>query len=150
MRDKITIPVELLSHVKKAELDKFIDAYRQLHSIGEKDDYELATLIADHFGVTIYELKSNCRKTNITIARQLYMTILRLTTNKTLTKIGAVVNRNHATVLHAIKTVKNDYQHDPRRRALIRNVVNKLDEARQTVVFETLRERSYGRDTISS
>lgn len=150
MRDKITIPVELLSHVKKQELNKFINAYISLHTLNDEDDADLGEMVAKFFGITVYELKSGCKKADMTFARQIYMTILRMTTGKPLTKIGAIVNRNHATVLHAVKTVINDYEHDPRRRAIIKNLVNQLDDARKTVVFEALKERSYSRDTASA
>jgi ATP-dependent RNA circularization protein (DNA/RNA ligase family) len=51
-------------------------------------------------------LASPARKREIVEARQIFMVILRKETEASLAEIGAFVNRDHATVLHAFKTVE--------------------------------------------
>lgn len=66
--------------------------------------------IADKMVITIDQLKSKTRKREVVQCRQMYFKRAKETTNASLAKIGLLVNRDHATVLHGIKTVDNDYE----------------------------------------
>ena len=48
-----------------------------------------------------------CRKRDFVIVKQVTMTLFKLRTNLSLTAIGNYFERDHATTLHSIKTVKN-------------------------------------------
>jgi chromosomal replication initiator protein len=65
--------------------------------------------VSDHFDIPIDLLKSESRKQNIKDARQVYMiSALRFTKFPSGT-IGKLVERDHATVLHARKKYDEDY-----------------------------------------
>ncbi|KAA0446110.1 MAG: chromosomal replication initiator protein DnaA [Candidatus Thioglobus sp.] len=62
---------------------------------------------AKHYGVTVSDLSSKSRKQNIVFARQMAIFIAHEMTNLSLSKIGRHFgNRDHSTVLHAIKKIK--------------------------------------------
>ena len=65
-------------------------------------------IIADYFGVDIESLHSKTRKRNVVQARQLAMFFSKKYTKNSLSTIGSQIGqRDHATVLHACKTVEN-------------------------------------------
>ena len=65
-------------------------------------------IIADYFGLDIESLHSKTRKRNVVQARQLVMFFSKKYTKNSLSTIGSQIGqRDHATVLHACKTVEN-------------------------------------------
>ena len=65
-------------------------------------------LIADYFNLDIESLHSKTRKRNVVQARQLAMFFSKKYTKNSLSTIGIQIGqRDHATVLHACKTVEN-------------------------------------------
>lgn len=65
-------------------------------------------IIADYFNLDIESLHSKTRKRNVVQARQLAMFFSKKYTKNSLSTIGSQIGqRDHATVLHACKTVEN-------------------------------------------
>jgi len=65
-------------------------------------------IIADYFGLDIESLHSKTRKRNVVQARQLAMFFSKKYTKNSFSTIGSQIGqRDHATVLHACKTVEN-------------------------------------------
>jgi chromosomal replication initiator protein len=65
-------------------------------------------VVADYFGLTIVEIQSKTRKREIVQARQLAMFFSKKFTKSSLTTIGHELGKkDHATVLHACRTVNN-------------------------------------------
>ena len=65
-------------------------------------------IIADYFNLDIESLQSKTRKRNVVQARQLAMFFSKKYTKNSLSTIGSQIGqRDHATVLHACKTVEN-------------------------------------------
>ncbi len=60
------------------------------------------------FKVSVEELKSRSRKRAITFPRQVAMFLTRKYTEESLADIGSHYNRDHSTVLHAIKVINRD------------------------------------------
>lgn len=70
-------------------------------------DYILET-VADHFGITVKDILSNKRSSNIAYPRHICMFICRELTNSPLAEIGNKLgNRHHSTVLHSIEFIEN-------------------------------------------
>jgi len=61
--------------------------------------------VASVMQVSIELLKSKTRERDIAVARQIYFKRAKLFTKASLSKIGAMVNRDHATVIHGINVV---------------------------------------------
>ncbi len=62
-------------------------------------------LVCSQYGVSLEELGSRSRRREISVPRQVAMYLARKHTEDSLVDIGRIFNRNHATVLHAIKVM---------------------------------------------
>lgn len=69
---------------------------------------EITKTVAEVFGIEYHLLFTKTRKRNVVVARQVAMYVIKkkVDTNS-LANIGAFFNKDHATVLHAIRTVDN-------------------------------------------
>ncbi len=86
----------------------------------------IASAVCEHFEVSEKMLLSKSRKKEIALARQVAMYIAKKMTDKPLVEIGLNLgNRNHATVLHAIKTVNDQMEYD----AMLRRSVHQIENA---------------------
>jgi chromosomal replication initiator protein len=66
-------------------------------------------LIGSQFRVSIEDLRSRSRKRSLsTFPRQMAMYLTRKYTDKSLADIGNMYNRDHSTVLYAIKVITKD------------------------------------------
>ncbi|MCQ2351198.1 MAG: chromosomal replication initiator protein DnaA [Paludibacteraceae bacterium] len=69
---------------------------------------EIRDIVCDFYGVSLESILSETRKREIVQARQVAMYFAKLKTKDSLTTIGTTIGkRNHATVLHACKTVQD-------------------------------------------
>lgn len=70
-------------------------------------------IIADHFGITVADIKSNKRNAEITVPRQVCMYLLRNMTDLSLKGIGAILGgRDHSTIKHGSEKVASDLEKD--------------------------------------
>jgi len=65
----------------------------------------IGEIISREFNVSYKDLQSRSRKKIITFPRQVAMYLGRKHTEESLDQIGKIFNRNHATVLYAVKVV---------------------------------------------
>ncbi len=65
----------------------------------------ILNLVADQFKVGVDELKSRSRKKNVSFPRQVIMYLSRKYTDNSLADIGRVLNRDHSTVVHSIRSI---------------------------------------------
>lgn len=65
----------------------------------------IGELVSGQFKVSLEDLRSRSRKRSITFPRQVAMYLSRKYTEESLSDIGKTFNRDHSTVLHAIKAV---------------------------------------------
>jgi chromosomal replication initiator protein len=115
-KKKITI------ELAKAMIDKFVRNTSREISI----DY-IQKVVCDYFDMPIDLLKSKTRKREIVQARQLTMYFAKQLTKSSLASIGAQCgNKDHATVLHACRTVNNLTETDKRFRAYVDDLRKKL------------------------
>lgn len=73
------------------------------------DIYHILGEVSELSGITIEDLKSRSRKREVVITRQYYFKRSKEKTKSSLAAIGALVGKDHATVLHGIKAVENTY-----------------------------------------
>ena len=94
---------EISLTLAKNMIDRFVKSTTREVSI----DY-IQKVVCDYFDLNIDSLKSKTRKRNIVQARQLAMYFSKQLTKSSLANIGAQCGeKDHATVLHACKTVNN-------------------------------------------
>ncbi|MFP4471037.1 MAG: chromosomal replication initiator protein DnaA [Bacteroidales bacterium] len=111
---------EITLELAKQIVDNFIKNSNKEISI----DY-IQKVVSEYFGLTIDQMNSKTRKRNIVQARQLAMYFAKEHTKASLTAIGLQCgNKDHATVLHACKTVKNLIDTDK----VFRGYVDDLDK----------------------
>ena len=97
--NKKEINLELAQHV----VDKFVKNTKKEVSI----EY-IQKMVADYFEMDLVTLQSKTRKRHIVQARQLAMYFAKRFTKASLASIGSQIGkRDHATVLHACRTVEN-------------------------------------------
>lgn len=97
---------------KEVSLELAQQALADIISPNEKKiitpDYVL-TIIADHFSVTVTDLKGNKRNNKIVMPRQIAMYLIRELTDTSLKGIGKCLgNRDHTTILHGIEKIENE------------------------------------------
>ena len=83
-------------------------------------------LIGDQFRVSIDDLRSRSRKRSVTFPRQMAMYLTRKYTSHSLADIGNMYNRDHSTVLYAIKTITKDMSRETSIREQVELLCTKL------------------------
>jgi len=102
--------------------------------------------------VTLQDIGRNSREAEVVLARNIYFYLARDRTKFSLARIGKYVNRNHASVLHGIKTLEGWMSYDTEVVSLFTSVVevldrradyyDDLDKSKEFFVVECLRVRS--------
>jgi chromosomal replication initiator protein len=67
----------------------------------------ITELVSDQFKLSFEELRSKSRKRAVAFPRQVAMYLCRKHTEETLAEIGKVFNRDHSTVMHAVKVISS-------------------------------------------
>ena len=113
---------EITIDLAKNMLDKFVKNTVREVSI----DY-IQKVVCDYFDIPIETMKSKTRKREIVQCRQLAMFFSKQMTKNSLAMIGKHCgNKDHATVLHASKTVNNLADTDKRFKGYISDIEKKL------------------------
>ena len=113
---------EITIDLAKNMLDKFVKNTVREVSI----DY-IQKVVCDYFSIPIETMKSKTRKREIVQCRQLAMYFSKQMTKSSLAMIGKYCgNKDHATVLHACKTVNNLADTDKRFKGYISDIEKKL------------------------
>jgi len=116
--NKKTITLDLA----KQMIDKFVKNTAREVSI----DY-IQKIVCDYFDMSIDTLKSKTRKREVVQARQIAMYFAKQMTKSSLANIGAHCGgKDHATVLHACKTVNNLMDTDKCFRSYIEDLKKKI------------------------
>ena len=116
---------------KEINLEFAVDALKDY--IGKSiyitnDIQKIQKAVADYYHITIEDLKSKKRTSNINYPRQIAMYLCRMTTSETIIKIGLEFgNRDHSTVLHSYDKINNEIQNDENNiRQVIEDIKNKI------------------------
>jgi chromosomal replication initiator protein len=116
---------EITIDLAKSMLDKFVRNTVREVSI----DY-IQKVVCDYFDIPIDIMKSKTRKREIVQCRQLAMYFSKQMTKNSLAMIGKYCgNKDHATVLHACKTVNNLADTDKQFKGYIADIEKKLSLA---------------------
>ena len=83
-------------------------------------------LIGSQFRVSIDDLRSRSRKRSVTFPRQMAMYLTRKFTTHSLADIGSMYNRDHSTVLYAIKAITKDMSRETSIREQVELLCTKL------------------------
>jgi len=113
---------EITFSLAKEIVEKFVKNTKREVSI----DY-IQKVVSDYFQMDVDTLQSKTRKRHIVQARQLAMFFAKKFTKASLASIGSQIGkRDHATVLHACKTVNNLSTTDKQFRKYVEDLTKKL------------------------
>ncbi len=107
---------------KDKALSKLIPPKKEIQEITDiSTPQRIVENIAREFQVDPEEILGDSRKSNVSLARQIAMYIIRKSMNRSYEDIGYMFSqRNHATVLHAVKKIENLSQNDSQILKLLR------------------------------
>ena len=135
IRDLEGIVVSLMAHSTINNADVDINLARRV--IGDLTTYEKKSITIDdiiktvssYYGVEVSAINTRSRKREVVLVRQVSMFLAKKYLDMSTSKIGQYIgNRDHATVLHACKTVANLADTDKQ----FRNELNEIDLALQS------------------
>ncbi len=133
VRDLEGVLASLLAYstLTNAEIDKELaeSVISRLVDISETDMSidNITAAVCEHFNVDEKTLYASSRKKEIAQARQVAMYLAKELTDKSLMEIGRKMgNRNHATVLYAVKTIKEQMEYDAFLRRSVKLIENML------------------------
>lgn len=116
--NKKDITIDLAKQI----IDKIVKSTRRELSI----DY-IQKIVCDYFNIPVDLLKSKTRKREIVQARQVAMYFAKNFTKNSLAVIGSIIGgKDHATVLHACRTVQNLMDTDKKFKQYIEEIEKKL------------------------
>ena len=87
-------------------------------------------IVADHFGITVADLKSKKRNSEIAVPRQICMYLMRTMTDTALKGIGAVLGgKDHSTVNYGVEKIAKDIESDEMMANTINIIKKKINPA---------------------
>ena len=112
-------------NLAKQMIDKFVQ--NTIHEISI--DY-IQKVVCDYFNIPVYQMLSNSRKGEIVLVRHTSMYFAKKYTNLSLAQIGARSgDKDHATVLHACRSVENQKSTNAKYAADLNNIDKILKNA---------------------
>ena len=90
-------------------LERARDILRDILNVFERSITidEIQQKVAEHYNVRTSELMSKRRERSIARPRQVAMYLAKALTTKSLPDIGRAFDRDHTTVIHAVKTIED-------------------------------------------
>ena len=93
-------------------LDLAIEALKDFISkgIGEKNDvHRIQKIVSEYFQISVEDIRSKKRSSNISFPRQIAMYLCRSMTNESFPKIGTEFGgKDHSTVMHSVEKIENE------------------------------------------
>jgi hypothetical protein len=86
-------------------------------------------IVCSYFGIDSDSLNYNTRKREVVKCKQISMYLIHKNLNMSLSKIGRHFQKNHATVIHSVKTIKNYLEWD-------KDLKKEIDELEKLVIFK--------------
>ena len=90
-------------------LERTCDILRDILSVFDRcvTIEEIQRKVAEHYNIRVTEMTSKRRERNIARPRQIAMYLAKNLTTKSLPDIGRAFDRDHTTVIHAVKTIED-------------------------------------------
>lgn len=127
--------ISLLAHSSMSKKEITLDLARQMIDKFVKSNTReisieyIQKVVCDYFNIPINIMLSKTRKGDVVLARHISMFLSRKHTQSSLAVIGSKCgNKDHATVLHACKSVQNSYDTDKKFRADLDAIEKKINE----------------------
>lgn len=114
LEGSITRLVAYSSMMGSAEitLDLAVEALKDTISkgIGEKNDvHRIQKIVSEYFQISVEDIRSKKRSSNISFPRQIAMYLCRVMTNESFPRIGIEFGgKDHSTVMHSVEKIENE------------------------------------------
>ena len=93
-------------------LDLAIEALKDFISkgMGEKNDIQrIQKIVSEYFQISVEDIRSKKRSSNISFPRQIAMYLCRVITSESFPKIGTEFGgKDHSTVMHSVEKIENE------------------------------------------
>ena len=111
---------------EKINLDLAIEALKDFNtlSIVEKNDvHRIQKIVSEYFQISVEDIRSKKRSSNISFPRQIAMYLCRTMTNESFPKIGIEFGgKDHSTVMHSVEKIEKEI----RENSDLANIIEKL------------------------
>jgi len=87
---------------------------------------EIQKIVCDYYGVSLTELLGRSRQKRFVRARQMGFYFARLYTQKTMSELGRLFQRSHASVVHALQTLERERKTNQRLATEVQMLEEKL------------------------
>ena len=88
---------------------------------------EILSVVANYYNITIQDLKSKMKRSNICRARNIAMHLMQKINSSNFQEIGRMLNRNHSTVISSIRNVKMLIENDKKMPAELADLMAKIN-----------------------
>ena len=123
------------THRQPITLDLAVEALKDMASVN-RPAITIAAIqqaVADHYGISLDDLKSRRRHREVTVPRQLAMYLARELTDASFPRIGQEFGgRDHSTVLHAYERIRARIEHEPSLADVVRAITHELEHRDRT------------------
>ena len=99
-----------------------------IKAVGSISIDKIMEIVANYYDLTVLDIRGNKRPKSIAIARQIAMYLSTQYTRLSTTQIGKYFNKEHATILHAAKTIKKRMDIDKKLKSEVINIENRIKE----------------------
>ena len=87
---------------------------------------KILSVVSNHYGVTIEDIKSKKKTQNVSAARQTAIYIMRNLTSLSQEEIGKIVGRDHATVIYALSKIETNIKTKNKAGAEIKKLIKEI------------------------
>ena len=117
-------------NTRDINLNLAIDAlkdYLSKSSFVKNNIQKIQQVVAEYYNITVEDLKSKKRKTDIAFPRQVAIYLCRTLTDESFPKIGIQFGgRDHSTVMHSVDKIDNELKTNPQFKAIIDALKSKI------------------------
>lgn len=99
-----------------------------IKAVGSISIDKIMEIVANYYDLTVLDIRGKKRTQSIAIARQIAMYLSTQYTRLSTTQIGKYFNKEHATILHAAKTIKKRMDIDKKLKSEVINIENRIKE----------------------
>ena len=122
-----------LNHEGEIDIPLAAEALKDLISSDNKREVTpelILDIVADHFGITVADLKSNKRNADIAFPRQIAMFLIRTMTESSLKAVGIILGgKDHSTVKYGIEKIASEEKKDETLNNTINIIRKKINPA---------------------
>ncbi len=87
----------------------------------------ILSIVSEHYGITVSDILSKKKSSDITYPRQIVMYLCRQMTAESAEKIGETLGRDHSTILHGAKQINKELLSNDQLKTTIEILMNKID-----------------------